>query len=169
MLFHKRFLCTIIALLAGGAPATARPQQLRSLVGTWEMVSAYEVHPDGTRSTNYGEHPLGLLIVDRAKRYSLQIFKPGRPALVSGDKAVGTPDEYRQLVIGSSTHFGTVAIVPAKRQLVFTVVAASFPNWEGKRQVRDYVFEDGMLRYAVPASASSSGVVAYSVWRRVAQ
>ncbi len=132
------------------------------------MVSAYEVNADGTRSTNYGEHPLGLLTVDAAHRYNLQIFKRDRPPFASGDKARGTPDEYRQAVVGSSTHFGTITIDRSKHELVFKIEAASFPNWEGKRQVRDYTFKDGLLSYAVPASASSNGIVAYSVWRRVA-
>ena len=40
--------------------------------------------------------------------------------------------------------------------------------WEGKRQVRDYSYSRGVLSYAVPASASGDGTIAYSVWRRVA-
>jgi len=155
------------SLLAGAAPAQS-PENLVSLQGTWEMVSAYEIKADGTRSTNYGEHPLGLLTVDAAHRYNMQIFRTGRPVFASGDKARGTPDEYRQAVIGSSTHFGTVTIDAVKHELVFEVKAASFPNWEGKRQVRDYTFKDGLLTYAVPAAASSSGIVAYSIWHRTA-
>ncbi|MBO9623734.1 MAG: lipocalin-like domain-containing protein [Sphingomonas sp.] len=166
---HWASLASIAAasLLVGAAPAPAE-EDLVSLEGTWEMASAYEIRADGTRTTNYGEHPLGLLTVDAAHRYNMQIFRVGRPAFASGDKARGTPDEYRQAVVGSSTHFGTVTINRARHQLVFDVKAASFPNWEGKRQVRDYSFKDGLLSYAVPASASSSGIVAYSVWRRVA-
>ncbi|MDB5674836.1 MAG: lipocalin-like domain protein, partial [Sphingomonas bacterium] len=165
----RRFVsaCAVAALLTGVAVAAqSQPADLPSLEGTWVMDSAYEVHPDGTRSTNYGEHPLGLLNVDSAGHYNLQIFKMGRPAFASGDKTRGTADEYRQAVLGSSTHFGTVAIDHARHQLVFDVKAASFPNWEGKRQLRDYTFSDGVLRYAVPANASGNGVVAYSVWRR---
>jgi hypothetical protein len=131
------------------------------------MDSAYEIHPDGSRTTNYGVHPLGLLSVDHTGRYNLQIFRPGRPAFASGDKAKGTPEEYKEAALGSSTHFGHVSIDRAKHQLVFDIEAASFPNWEGQRQVRDYTYKDGLLSYAVPASASSSGVIAYSVWRRV--
>jgi hypothetical protein len=159
--------CAVAALLTGVAVAARpQPEDLASLTGTWVMDSAYEIHPDGTRSTNYGEHPLGLLTVDSAGRYNLQIFKMGRPTFASGDKTRGTADEYRQVVLGSSTHFGTVAIDHAKHQLVFDVKAASFPNWEGKRQLRDYTFRDGVLSYAVPAGASGNGVIAYSVWRR---
>jgi hypothetical protein len=144
----------------------AHADELASLEGTWVMEAAYEIHADGSRSTNYGEHPLGLLTVDAAGRYNLQIFRPGRPAFASGDKARGTAEEYREAAVGSSTHFGSVTVDHAKHQLTFAIAGASFPNWEGKRQVRDYTFKDGLLSYAVPASASSSGIVAYSVWRR---
>ena len=166
---HRFALACVVAALLTGVAVSAQPQRedLRSLTGTWVMDSAYELHPDGTRSTNYGEHPLGLLSVDSAGRYNLQIFRIGRPTFASGDKTRGTPDEYRQAVVGSSTHFGTVAIDHMKHQLVFDVKAASFPNWEGKRQLRDYTFRDGVLSYAVPAGASGNGVIAYSVWRRV--
>jgi len=155
---------TLAAALIGAS--AAHGEELQSLQGTWVMDSAYEVHPDGSRTTNYGEHPRGLLTVDAAGRYNMQIFKPDRPAFASGDKARATPDEYRAAVIGSSTHFGKVSIDPARHQLRFVIEAASFPNWEGKTQVRDYSFKDGLLSYAVPASASGSGVIAYSIWRR---
>lgn len=156
----------IAALVMAGAAGTGQADELRSLQGTWVMDSAYETHPDGSRTTNYGEHPLGLMTVDAAGRYSIQIFRPGRPAFVSGDKARGTAEEYRQAVVGSSTHFGRITVDSARHQLTFLIEGASFPNWEGRQQVRDYAFKDGLLSWAVPASASSSGVIAYSLWRR---
>lgn len=157
---------SVLGLLAGVGPG-ARAADLRSLEGTWVMQAAYEVRADGTRTTNYGEHPKGLLNVDAAGRYNMQIFKAGRPAFASGDKARGTPEEYRAALVGISTHIGKVAIDRARHQLLFDVDAASFPNWEGRRQVRDYTFENGVLSYAVPASASGNGTTAYSVWRRL--
>lgn len=146
--------------------SAAHSEELNTLQGTWVMDSAYEIHPDGSRATNYGEHPKGLFTVDAVGRYNMQIFKVARPAFASGDKARGTSEEYRAAVIGSSTHFGKVSIDPGRHQLRFSLEAASFPNWEGKTQIRDYTFKDGVLSYAVPASASSSGVIAYSIWRR---
>ena len=148
-------------------PTATQAQDLTSLQGRWVMDSAYEIHPDGSRTTNYGEHPKGVLTVDSSGPSPLQIFRVGRPAFASGDKAKGTPEEYRAAALGSSTHFGTVAIDRTRHQLVFMVEAASFPNWEGKTQVRDYTFRDGVLTYAVPASASGNGTTAYSVWRHV--
>ena len=160
-------LCSIAA--ATGSPGVAQADELRSLEGTWIMDAAYEIRADGGRTTNYGEHPKGTFFVDRAQRYGIQIYGPNRPAFASGDKGRGTPDEYRAAVVGMSTHIGKVSIDRAKHQLVFEVEAASFPNWEGKRQVRDYTYRGGVLSYAVPASASGNGTTAYSVWRRVSR
>ncbi len=158
----------ILAALITAMAGPVRADDLQSLQGTWVLESAYETHADGTRSTNYGEHPVGLLNVGAAGRYNMQIFKVGRPAFASGDKTKGTPEEYRAALVGISTHIGKVSIDRNKHQLIFDVEAASFPNWEGKRQVRDYTYQNGVLSYAVPASASGSGTTAYSVWRRAA-
>jgi hypothetical protein len=157
-------LAFLVPAMAGAA-VSAEPRL--SLAGTWVMDSAYELHPDGSRTTNYGEHPAGLMMVDTDGRYSIQIFRPGRPNFSSGDKTKGAPAEYRDAVLGSSTHFGRVSVDESKHQLLFDVVAASFPNWEGKRQVRNFTYKDGVLSYAVPASASGNGTIAYSVWRKV--
>ena len=146
---------------------SAAPPQTLSLEGSWVMDSAYEILADGTRTTNYGEHPDGLMMVDRSGRYSIQIFRLDRPPFKSGVKARGEPDEYRAAVLGSSTHFGRVRVDQARHELLFDVNAASFPNWEGERQVREFTYRDGILSYAVPASASGNGTVAYSVWRKV--
>ena len=159
------FLC--LAATVASSVGSARSEDLSTLAGTWSLVSAYEIQPDGTRTTNYGEHPTGLLMVDGSGRYSIQIFKLGRPMFASGDKTVGRPDEYRAALVGISTHIGKVTIDRSRHQLVFDVEAASFPNWEGKRQVRDFTYQDGVLSYAVPPTASGNGSTAYSVWRRM--
>ena len=150
------------AVVAGSAHAT----QPFSVQGTWTLQSAYEIHADGTRTTNYGEHASGLLMVDHAGRYSLQIFRPDRPKFAAADKTRGTPDEYRAAVLGSSTHTGHIAVDVAQKKLIFSIDTASYPNWEGTQQVREFSYEHGTLSYAVPASASGNGTIAYSVWRR---
>jgi hypothetical protein len=154
-------LAIALPLMAAASPS---PEPFK-LAGTWVMESAYEIRADGTRTTNYGEHPHGLMMVDASGRYSIQIFRPDRPNFASGAKADGRPDEYRQAVLGSSTHFGHVTVDAPAHQLIFDVEASSFPNWEGKRQPRDYTYSRDILTYAVPASASGDGTIAYSVWR----
>ena len=157
------FVAALAIPLMASAPPSPEPL---SLSGTWVMEQAYEISANGTRTTNYGEHPSGLMMIDAAGRYSIQIFRPGRPNFASGVKTEGKPEEFREAVLGSSTHFGHVRMDAAKHQLLFDVEAASFPNWEGKRQVRDYTYAGGVLTYAVPASAAGNGTIAYSVWRK---
>ena len=159
-----RTLAVSILLLVSAARASA--EEALSMQGTWTLTSAYEIQANGTRSTNYGEHAQGLLMVDATGRYSLQIFRPDRHKFASGAKPTGTPDEFRDAVLGSSTHTGRVRVDAPKHQLIFDIETASFPNWEGTRQIRDYVFEKDTLTYSVPASASGNGTIAYSVWKR---
>ena len=168
---YRREMILLLSALGGAMslPESAAAEELKSLKGVWVMESAYEIHADGSRTTNYGEHPKGRFNVDGTGGYNMQIFRPDRPAFASGDKARGTPDEYRAALVGISTHIGKVTIDRTKHQLIFEVDAASFPNWEGKRQIRDYTYKGGVLSYAVPASASGSGTTAYSLWRRVSR
>ena len=156
-------------LLALALPLLAAQPQPDPLVleGSWELASAYEILADGSRATAYGEHPRGRMMVDADGRYSIQIFHPDRPRFAAGDKTRGTPEEYRAAVLGSSTHFGRVHALPDGKTLVFNVESASWPNWEGREQRREYSFRDGVLRYAVPASASGNGTIAWSVWRKL--
>jgi len=157
-------LALAAAMTTGAAPPA---EEGVSLQGTWRMDAAYERRADGSITHNYGLHPQGLMMVDAAGRYSIQIFRPDRPPFRSGDKTTGEPAEYRDAALGSSTHYGTVRIDPAHHQLIFAVEAASFPNWNGRTQVRDFIYRDGLLSYAVPASASGNGTIAYSIWRRI--
>jgi hypothetical protein len=159
-------LALLPSLATGEKVMTEQPAPL-VLEGSWEMTAAYEILADGTRVTTYSEHPHGLMMIDRDGRYAIQIFRPDRPKFASGDKTRGTSEEYRAAVLGSSTHFGRVRALPDGRTLIFDVEAASFPNWEGKQQRREYSFSDGVLSYAVPASASGNGTIAWSLWRRL--
>ena len=157
-------MLSALALLSLTAPPQSEPLVLE---GSWELASAYEILADGSRVTAYGEHPRGRMMVDADGRYSIQIFRPDRPLFAAGDKTRGTAGEYRAAVLGSSTHFGRIRALPDRRTLVFSVESASWPNWEGKEQRREYSFRDGVLRYAVPASASGNGTIAWSVWRKL--
>lgn len=140
-------------------------REMSSLAGTWTLVAADVQHPDGTRTSDYGAQPKGMLLVDNHGRYSLQIFKSERPTFHSGDKAKGTPDEYEAAVRGSSTSYGTLSIEQDHDVIVFHIQGASFPNSEGQDQRRPYELKDGVLSYRV--TPRPNGDVPISVWRKV--
>jgi hypothetical protein len=110
-------------------------------------------HTQGSDGTGFCDCPLNGCEVGTANGCSWP-----------GQHAKGTPEEYAEAVLGSSTHTGRVVVDPIRGKLIFNIEAASYPNWEGTRQVRDYTFKDGTLTYSVPAIASSDGTIAYSVW-----
>lgn len=154
------------AMLAGLAardiPSSAQASPLR---GTWILVAADKLLPGGAAARDYGEHPKGRLIVDAQGHYSLQIFKSERLRFATDSKADGSADEFKSAVMGSSTHYGTVTIDREDNLLVFAIEGASFPNWEGTVQRRQYRLEGGELSYQVPPRPDGS--IPISVWRRI--
>src|SRR6478752_6215506 len=151
----------LAATLLTTAAMAAEP----SLAGTWTLTAADRLKPDGARARDYGEHPKGRLIIDEKGRYSLQIFDGDRPRVASGDKRTATAEENAGAVLGSSTHYGTVAIDAAAHVLVFRIEGASFANWEGTEQRRKYVLTADTLSYQVP-TPRPDGSVPISEWRR---
>jgi hypothetical protein len=162
----KPVLGVTLAILAGLAARDASSAMPESpLRGTWELVAADKLLPDGARARDYGESPSGRLIVDAQGRYSLQIFKAERLRFATGDKARGSADEYGSAVLGSSTHYGTIVVDAQRHTLTFRIEGASFPNWEGASQQREYTLDDGVLTYRVPPRPD--GAIPISVWKKV--
>lgn len=151
-------LTSVTGALAGGVNARF------PLAGTWTLDAADVLHPDGSRSSDYGAAPKGLLMIDRQGHYSLQIFRAERPHFADGDKAKGSPTEYQAAVMGSSTHYGTIELDARQHLLVFHIDGASFPNWEGQQQRRSFELHGEVLSYRVPPRPD--GNVPVSVWRR---
>jgi hypothetical protein len=162
---------TLKAAALGAALSTLVAATLRAdpglsaLAGTWTLVAADVLRTDGTRTRDYGAAPQGLLLIDGEGRYSLQIFKAERLHFATGDKLTGTEAEYKATVLGSSTHFGAISIDAAAHTLTFRIDAASFPNWEGDKQIRAYELKGDELSYRV--GPRPNGDVPISIWRRL--
>jgi hypothetical protein len=158
-------LLPAVAWSSGAMAADARGDV--PLAGTWTLVAADVLHPDGSRSHDYGDAPKGRLLIDHQGRYSLQLYRSDRPRFANPAKARASAQEYRSAVMGSSTHYGTVAVEADRHQLVFHIEGASFPNWEGQEQRRAYELHGDTLSYRVPPRPD--GNVPVSVWRRVGE
>src|SRR3984893_15808158 len=109
---YKGSIGIVATLLMIGASAIAIEPQPLSLEGTWIMASAYESLADGTRTTNYGEHPNGLMMVHQSGRYSIHLFHPNRPKGSSCYSRRGKPEEYPEAVLGASTNNWRVVVYP---------------------------------------------------------
>jgi len=162
----SKFLATtmsllLLVLLAGDALGQTAKQQF---VGSWTIVSADTVRPDG-RVPNFGPEPKGFLVFDGSGRYALQIMSASRGRFASNNRMEGTPEENRSVVQGMIAHFGRYSVNEADRTFTFQVENSSFPNWEGTAQKRPFTITADQLKYSVAAaSGGGSGEV---VWKRV--
>lgn len=159
-----RSLPMLATILTLGCAKTAAPKPF-TLTGTWTLVAADKLLPNGTRVHDYGLSPQGRFIVDARGRYVMQIDRTDRPNFASGDRAKGTPAEYRAAILGLSTHFGRVSVDAKDHILIFRIKDASFPNLRGTVQKRHFDYRDGVLSYRV--APRPDGSVPISVWKRL--
>ncbi|WP_266064099.1 lipocalin-like domain-containing protein [Brucella intermedia] len=157
-----------IFCVAIGAASSANAEQVpSSFAGTWTLAGTNVIHKDGSEvpDPDYGSSPKGLMMIDQVGHYSTQIFKENRPRFASGDKTKATATEYRDAIVGASTHFGTLLVDPEKHTLTFEIKNSSFPNWEGQKQVRSYTLKDNQIRYSVPPRPNGDTPV--TIWQRL--
>ncbi|MES2039679.1 MAG: lipocalin-like domain-containing protein [Pseudomonadota bacterium] len=165
----------LIGLVVMSLPACAFTEQdidkneqaQKCLTGTWSLIAAPEIRADGSRGETFGPNPQGLLIIDGTGRYSLQIYKSERSKFAAGDKRKGTETEYRAAAIDTSSHYGRCFIDTERNVLVFRIEHASFPNWDGSEQARQFELKADVLSYRVPAGASGNGTTAISTWKKL--
>lgn len=160
---------TILALFAAGTAGAGESGKagapVAAIEGTWALDFADVQHPDGTRTHDYGDAPKGVMQIDRQGHYTVFIFNGARPKFAANEKSRGTPEEIRAALMGTSSHYGTVEMDPAKSTLTFHIEGSTYPNWEGTTQVRTYVLSGDKLSYKVPPRPN--GDIPLTGWKRV--
>lgn len=163
LLLASLALAVTCALGAREADKTATPNA--AIEGTWALDFADVQHPDGTRSHDFGEAPKGVMQIDGQGHYAIFIFNGARPRFAANDKSQGTPEEIRAAFMGTSSHYGTVEMDPARHTLTFHIEGATYPNWEGSTQVRSYMLSGDKLSYKVPPRPN--GDIPMTGWKRM--
>jgi Lipocalin-like domain len=145
---HMKIRC--FSLLALFCIATlAATAQSSSIVGTWVLTGAYKILPNGTRASDYGDNPHGLVIFTSDGHYSVQIYRAERLKFASGDKLRGTAEEYREACLSTSVHFGTYSMDAAGHTITFHIDRSSFPDQDDTTQVRPYEMNGSELSWKV--------------------
>ena len=151
-------LCLGVALPGAGVAQTAK-----DLVGTWTLVSAETVRPDGNSGPTFGADPKGLLILTSDGRFLYLFSRSDLPKFASDSRATGTPEENKAVVQGSISTYGTYSVTD--KSLAIKVENSTFPNWLGNDQKRTITMMTGdELKWTNPAA--SAGGVAELVFRR---
>jgi hypothetical protein len=119
-----------------------------SLVGTYRLLSMESTAEDGTVERNFGENPDGF-ITYTPEGYMLAILsRSDRKAFAAGDILRGTTEEQSAAFNEASAFSGRYEIKAGK--VFHYLEAATFPNWKGTTQARDYEVTDTHLTLYPP-------------------
>src|SRR3954470_19692417 len=152
----------LLALLLLSLSALA---QEPSIVGTWVLVGADKLLPDGTRIADYGPNPHGQAIFTADGYYSVQVYRSERLKFASGDKFKGTLDEYKDASLSTSVHFGRYTVDPVKHTIRFQIDRSSVPNLDDTTAVREYELKGDELTWRV--APRQDGSIPLTALRRV--
>ncbi len=118
------------------------------LVGTYRLLAMESYAEDGTVERNFGDAPEGL-ITYTPEGYMLAILsRADRPLFGDGDIMGGTPEEQSAAFLSASSFAGRYEIRDGK--VYHYLEAATFPNWKGTTQARDYELTDTHLTLYPP-------------------
>ncbi len=163
---------SVIAVAATLAAATAAwaqpaPKTTRAaLEGHWTLVSIVN-EKDGVKSdSRLGANPLGLFIYDRSGRYSVQIYTQGLAPIAANDRYKGTAEEYKAIMHGSLSHFGTYTVDEKAGTFTLRPVAGNYPNWVGKDQPRKFAVSGDELKILNPSSSGDPTSKSYLTLKR---
>jgi hypothetical protein len=106
-----KHLLLLTILWSAALTATA---QSDSIVGTWALTAADKILPDGTRASDFGDNPHGLVIFTADDHYSVEIYRADRAKFSSDDRSRVSPEEYKNAALSMSVHFGRYTVDPAK-------------------------------------------------------
>ena len=154
-----------VTLAVFGMVALTATAQTSSIAGSWALTAADKLLPDGTRVSDYGDSPHGLIIFTPDGYYSIQIYRSDRSKFSANDKTKGTPEEYKDAVLGMSDHFGRYVVDPVKHVITFHVDRSSFPNWDDTTRLTAYELNGDVLSWKV--QARPDGSVPITVLRRI--
>ena len=159
--FRKAIL--FLALAFAALPAFS---QSNILVGAWRLTAADKILTDGSQVADYGTAPRGMAIFTADGHYMIEIFQSaGRIKFASGDRAKGTPEEYKNAVLSASCHFGTYNVDAEKGTITFHVDRASYPNWDESTRVSKFTIEGDKLTWRTPPRPDGS--VPVSIFSRI--
>ena len=134
-------------------------------VGSWNLVAADKILPDGSRVADYGAQPHGMAVFTADGHMMIEIFRDVRVKFAANDRAKGTFEEYKDASLSSSCSFGTYSVDPSTHKVTMKIDRSTFPNIDDTTQVRAYEVDGDTLSWKVPARPDGS--IPVTVMRRI--
>jgi hypothetical protein len=160
-----RVLILLVATIIGAQPATMN-QNKESIVGTWKLLSYWNVSSSGERSAPYGEHPTGFITYTRDGHMSAIISADGRKPMSTLDRFSAGTEERVAAFSTFLAYAGTYTFTGDK--VVHHVQAAWLQSWVGTDVVRQVTMQgDKVILRTEPREFRGMSQVGELTWQRV--
>jgi len=155
--------------LALYVPKTAAVAQSKSIkdqiLGTWILVSNVVVHPDGTKTDQFGPNPKGVLIFAADGHFATVNLCAEIPKLASGNRRRITTEENKAIVECSLAYYGTYSVNDSDKVITVQVEGSTFANQVGTVQKRLITsITSDQMTFTNPAA--TSGGALQLAWKR---
>jgi hypothetical protein len=173
---RRLVLCAFAGLLpaftvVGGQEnrvATPKPNPATPFVGTWRVVSAGDVRPDGSLQPfrEYGPNPLGYLMYDATGHMCATLANPNHPRWADPSKP--TQAELARAGEAVFAYCGSYEVREKEGRVMHRPEFSSWPAYVGTDQPRNYRFEGDLLILFGEVTGANGKPSAYRItWQRV--
>jgi Lipocalin-like domain len=155
-------------LLISAEDKSAQPSARERLIGTWRLVSAGNLQPDGSFQPfpEYGPNPVGYLMYDSTGHMCVALANPILPHWA--DPAKPTDAERALTHKAMIAYCGTYEVREKEGQVIHRPELAEWPHYIGSDQVRNFRFEGDRLILFGEETQSSGERRRYQItWERV--
>ena len=143
-----RTIVPILGLVLSASSLSA--QTAKDLVGAWTTVSL-TVEQGDKRFEPIGPNPKGTQIYDASGRFAYIQMRGDLPRVASNNMQTATTEESEKIARGSIAYYGSWTA--SDGVLTVKIEGATFPNYAGTEQKRQYVVSGDQLTITNPTSA----------------
>jgi hypothetical protein len=115
------------------------------LIGAWELVSWYEIKPDGQVDHPLGNDAQGKIIYTADGHVSAQLVRRNPKHFHNDDWRNASVEESAAAWKDYFGYFGKYSVDEQQQTVTHHIEGSWFPNLVGTRQVRHYRFENSQL------------------------
>jgi len=126
----------LLGAMAGSSLAQSPPTLKEQLIGTWIHVISEITSADGKKSLPFGDTPNGILIFTPTGHFAQIHIASDVPKFASGNRLMGTGDEYKAINQKSLSIFGAYTVDEENKTVTFKITSGTFPNLAGEAQTR---------------------------------
>ena len=166
----KKLLAGLVLLTAvSGKPTDSlnniKNMKKNNVVGSWSLISGY-MDNHGKRIDILGPHPGGMVVFTEDLHFIVIVHNPDIPKFASGDRATGTPEEYKMAMMSSLGVYGTYTVDENGDFLEQHVIGSTFPNMNGSSRGRAELTEKVDGDKLMENLKIADGISINIVWQR---